>query len=110
LYAVFIVLNSPTLGGIVRTGLVAAMAVAVAGWTLERVRFGASDAEAIARVEAETQQRFNVSAERLETLTARTASQRDLIRAASRDAAPPRASSTRSTPRWRTTRGYGHHV
>ena len=68
LYAVFIVLNSPTLGGIVRAGLIAALAVAAGGWTLERVRFGASDAEAIARVEAETQQRFDASADNLGTL------------------------------------------
>ena len=87
MYAVFIVLTSSTPSGIVRTGLVAALAVAAGGWTLERVRFGASDAEAIARVEAETQQRFDASADRLGALTARAAGQRELIRAAARDAA-----------------------
>ncbi len=79
-------LTSSTPSGIVRTGLLAALAVAAGGWTLERVRFGASDAEAIARVEAETQQRFDASADRLGALTAR-AGQRELIRAAARDAA-----------------------
>jgi len=87
LYAVFIVLKSSALGGIVLAGLVSALAVAAGGWTLERVRFGASDAEAIARVKAETQQRFDASADNLGEVAARAASQRDLIRAAPRDAA-----------------------
>lgn len=86
LYAVFIVLKSSALGGIVLAGLVSALAVAAGGWTLERVRFGTSDAEAIARVEAETQQRFDASADKLGAVAARAASQRDLIRAAPRDA------------------------
>lgn len=71
-------------GRIVLAGLAAALAVAAGGWTLERLRFGASDAEAIARVEAETQQRFDASADNLGTIAARVAAQRDLIRAAPR--------------------------
>jgi signal transduction histidine kinase len=87
LYAVFIVLKSSALGRIVLAGLAAGLAVAALGWTLERLRFGASDAEAIARVEAEIQQRFDASADNLGTIAARAAGERDLIRAAPRDAA-----------------------
>src|SRR2546428_1724985 len=74
-------------GRIILAGLIAALAVAAGGWTIERLRFGASDAQAIARVEGETQQRFDASADTLAMITARVASQRELIRAAPRDAA-----------------------
>jgi signal transduction histidine kinase len=87
LYAVFIVLKSSALGRIVLVGLACGLAVAALGRTLERVRYGASDAEAIARVETETQERFDASADNLGAIAARAASQRDLIRAAPRDAA-----------------------
>lgn len=86
MYAVFIVLKSSALGRIVLAGLVSGLAVAGGGWTLERARFGASDAEALSRVEAEIQQRFDASADSLGTVAARAARQRDLIRAAPRDA------------------------
>jgi hypothetical protein len=81
------VLKSSALGRIVLAGLAAGLAVAALGWTLERMRFGASDAEASARVEAEVQQRFDASADNLGTIAARAAGERDLIRAAPRDAA-----------------------
>src|SRR3979409_365454 len=74
-------------GRILAAGLLAGLAVAASGWALERQRFGASDAEAIARVEAETQQRFDASADKLASMTTRGASQLDLIRIAPRDAA-----------------------
>jgi signal transduction histidine kinase len=82
-----IVLKSSALGRIVGAGLVTALAVGVGGRALERVRFGASDAEAIARVEAEVQERFDASADRLAATAARAAGERDLIRAAIRDTA-----------------------
>src|SRR5580765_535200 len=73
-------------GRIILAGVAAGLAVAAGGWSLERVRFGASNAEAIARVEAEIQQRFDASADSLGVIAARAAGQRDLIRAAPRDA------------------------
>ena len=39
------------LGRVVRAGLIAALVVVFGGWIAERVRFGASDADAAARVE-----------------------------------------------------------
>jgi signal transduction histidine kinase len=87
LYAVFIVLKSSALGRVVGAGLATTLAVAVAGRALERVRFGGSDADAIARVEVEVQQRFDASADNLAAIAARAAGQRDLIRAATRDTA-----------------------
>ena len=68
-------LKSSAFGRIVLAGLAAGLAVAVLGWTLERIRFGASDAEAIARVEAEIQQRFDAGADNLGTIAARAASE-----------------------------------
>ena len=41
-----------------RNGLAAALAVGVAGWALERSRFGASDEDALRRMEAELRQRL----------------------------------------------------
>ena len=80
-------LKSSALGRIVLAGLAAGLAVAALGWTLERLRFGASDAEAIARVEAEIQRRFDTGADNLGAIAARAAGERDLVRAAPRDAA-----------------------
>jgi signal transduction histidine kinase len=87
LYAVFIVRKSSALGRTLGAGLVAAAIVAVGGRTLERVRFGASDQDAIARVEAEIGQRFHDGEASLATLTGRAAAQIELIRAAPRDPA-----------------------
>src|SRR5205814_2860718 len=74
-------------GRIVLAGVIVALAVAAGGRALERLRFGASDAEASARVKAETQQRYDASANTLAAISVRAAGQRDLIRAASRDTA-----------------------
>jgi hypothetical protein len=87
LYAVSIVIKSSALGRTVGAGLLAAAVVAFGGMALERVRYGASDEEAIARVETEIQQRFNEAETYLATLAGRAAAETDLIRAAPRDPA-----------------------
>ena len=75
---------------VARAGLLAALVVGGAGWGLERMRFGASDADSVARIEAELRQRFDRSADTLGAIAARVASQRDAIRAAPRDSAAQR--------------------
>lgn len=75
---------------IVRTGLVAALAVGGAGWAYERVRLGASEADALARTESELRQRFDASAEALGRMAARLAGERDTVQAAPRDPAAAR--------------------
>ena len=77
----------PLAGRVARAGVVVALCVAVGGLALERLRFGASDGSARARVEAELRQRFDATADLLGTLAARIAPQRDTIRAAARDPA-----------------------
>src|SRR5439155_5356491 len=59
--------------------------VAVAGWSLERARFGATDAASLERIETELRQRFGASAETLGMMSARVSAARDLIGAAPRD-------------------------
>jgi signal transduction histidine kinase len=68
-------------------GVAVALAVGVGGWALERVRFGATDAAALQRVEAELRERFDQSADTLGGLAARIAPQMETIRAAARDSA-----------------------
>jgi signal transduction histidine kinase len=87
LYAVCIVL---ILWRVARAGLLAALVVGGAGWTLERTRFGASDADAVARIEDELRHRFDRSADTLGVVAARVATERDAIRAAPRDSAAQR--------------------
>jgi signal transduction histidine kinase len=70
---------------IARAGLIAALAAAVAGRALERRRFGASDEEAVARVEQELRQRLDASADTLASIAARVAAAGDAIRAAPHD-------------------------
>jgi signal transduction histidine kinase len=70
---------------IVRVGVVAAMVVAVSGWGAEYLRFGPSDASALARVERDLRRRFDASAGTLATLAARVASARAIIATASRN-------------------------
>jgi signal transduction histidine kinase len=70
---------------VVRAGLIAALAVGVAGWALERERFGGSDQASLARIETELQQRFDSSAATLGTIATRMAGEREAIRAAPRD-------------------------
>ncbi|MCC7417242.1 MAG: HAMP domain-containing protein [Acidobacteria bacterium] len=73
-----------------RAGVVCALLAALGGWTLERLRFGADDAAALARVEAELRDRFASSAAALDAAAAKVAPARDTILAASRDAAAAR--------------------
>src|SRR5687768_15802061 len=75
------------LARIVRAGVVLALAVALGGWVLERIRFGASDEAALSRVEAELRDRFAESADTLSRLADSIAPQRDTILAAARDPA-----------------------
>jgi signal transduction histidine kinase len=80
----------PLAGRVARAGVVVALCVTLGGLALERLRFGASDAAARSRVEAELRQRFDASADLLGTLAARIAPQRETIRAAARDPAAAR--------------------
>src|SRR5262249_6727868 len=58
---------------IVRVGVVAALVAGVAGYGIERSRFGASDAAAVARIEAELRERFDASARTVGAIAARVA-------------------------------------
>ncbi len=87
MYAVYTVL---IVWRLARAGLAAALAVGVAGWAYERMRFGASDRDALARMEAELRQRFDASADALVTIASSVALQREAIRAAPRDPAAAR--------------------
>jgi signal transduction histidine kinase len=70
---------------VVRVGVLAALAVGLAGWGMTRYRFGTSDRAALARVEGELRQQLAASADALGTMAARAAADRDTIRAAARD-------------------------
>ncbi len=70
---------------IVRGGVVVALAVGLAGWGLERARFGSSDLDALARVEAELHRRIDEGANTLGTLAGRIAAESDAIRRTPRD-------------------------
>jgi signal transduction histidine kinase len=72
---------------LIRWGLVAAIAAALGGWLLERVRFGATDRDSVARVQTELRHVVDQSAETLGTLAARIASERAAIAQAPRDPA-----------------------
>src|SRR5438105_2089244 len=60
---------------IVLAGLVAASVVMLAGWTIGRVRFGASDRDAVARLETELRLQFRSSADALGRIAADLAAQ-----------------------------------
>jgi signal transduction histidine kinase len=66
-------------------GLLVALAVAASGGALERARFGATDDEAMARVEAELRRQFDTSARALGDLAATVRADSSAIRAAPRD-------------------------
>jgi signal transduction histidine kinase len=51
-------------------GIAAAALVAAASWSIERARFGASDQDAVARIEGELDQRFRESADTLNRIAA----------------------------------------
>ena len=75
---------------IVRAGFVAALLVGAAGWGLERTRFGASDRDALRRIESELRRRLDTSADALDSIAARLAERRDAIAGAPRDNAAAR--------------------
>src|SRR2546425_9913558 len=75
---------------LVRAGLVAALVVGLGGWAYERAHFGASDSDALARIEAELRQRFAASADSLGRIGAGVAAQRAAIADAPRDPAAAR--------------------
>src|SRR3954471_6573019 len=62
-------------------GIVLALAVGVSGRVVERLRFGAADADTLARVKAELRARFETDAAALAAVASRTAAGRDVIRA-----------------------------
>ncbi|HEX3704477.1 MAG TPA: ATP-binding protein [Vicinamibacterales bacterium] len=68
-------------------GVVAALAMLAGGWTVERIRLGASDEAAGALVEAELRQRFDASANVLAAVATRMLPDIDTMRAAARDPA-----------------------
>jgi signal transduction histidine kinase len=72
---------------IVRFGLAIAALVGLTGYGVEYARFGASDASALARVEAELRQHFDASAATLQAIAARIAAAPETARAAPRDPA-----------------------
>jgi len=69
----------------VRAGVAAAIVAGVAGYALERARFGASDAAALARVEAELRNRFDASAAMLASIARRVAADSAVDTTAMRD-------------------------
>ena len=66
-------------GRIVRVGVVAAIVVALGGRALERLRFGGSDRDAVARIETELRQQFGESAATLGRVAADLAMRRQAI-------------------------------
>jgi signal transduction histidine kinase len=66
-------------------GLIVALAVVAAGGAIERARFGSTDDEALARVEAELRRQFDTSARALGDLAATVRADSGAIRAALRD-------------------------
>ena len=69
-------------GRVVRVGLAAALGVTLAGLALERVRFGATEAATVARVEADIQAQFDAADRTLRAIAQQVAAERDTIRAA----------------------------
>jgi len=76
---------------ITRAGVAAAIAVGLFGWAGERARFGASDEAALARVQAEIQDRLDAAADTLSAIVARLAIAPDRLRGAARDPSVTRA-------------------
>src|SRR5258708_37423152 len=72
---------------IVRVGVLAALAVGLAGWGVTRYRFGTSDQAALVRVEGELRRQLAASADALAAMAGRATADRETIRAASRDQA-----------------------
>jgi signal transduction histidine kinase len=74
-------------GRLVVGGLLGALIAAAAGRALELSRFGSTDDEALARVEAEFRRQFDGSAEALGAMAARVTASRTAIQLAQRDPA-----------------------
>src|SRR5258708_1474832 len=68
-----------------RAGLIAALVVGLAGWGYGRVRFGATDQDALSRIEAELRERLDTSAATLGAMATRIAAERDVVQRAPRD-------------------------
>ncbi len=76
---------------IARAGVVAALIVAAGGWMLGRARFGASDEEAVRRVQTDIVAEFASSADTLGRIAARLAAARQPLASAQRGQASARA-------------------
>jgi len=72
---------------ILRAGVLVGLAVGVAGWTLERARFGATDADATTRIERNVRQQIDAAADVLSTLALHVGALGDTFRPAGRDPA-----------------------
>jgi len=70
---------------VVRIGVLAALAVGVGGWALERQRFGGSNEDAFARIEPEIRDRFAASADALRAIASRVTANRTTLLDAVRD-------------------------
>src|SRR5262245_51115876 len=66
-------------------GFAAALVVLWVGRAVERWRFGASDADSVAEIEAQLRQRVNAAADALGVTAGRVISSRNLVQSASRD-------------------------
>jgi signal transduction histidine kinase len=77
----------PVILRIVRAGLAAALVAGVAGYALERVRFGASDQSAVERIRAEIRDRFDRSAGSLVAIASAVAAHPETAVDAPRDQA-----------------------
>lgn len=74
---------------ILLVGAIAALAVVLAGWALERARLGANDADAFARLERDTHARFDETARTLEQMASRAGAHPEQLVAALKSIANP---------------------
>ena len=65
-------------------GLIVAALVAVTGWVMGRQRFGPSDPQAVARIEAELREQFAATADALRRIATALAAERETLTAAQR--------------------------
>ena len=82
-----------------------ALAVAFGGWVSGRVRMGATEADAFARLEREVRAQFDDTSKSLERMTAAVADQPDRIDAAVRDTSGVRALFDAVDRAWQRERG-----
>jgi signal transduction histidine kinase len=76
---------------ITRAGVAASIAVGLLGWGVERARFGATDEDALARVQIEIRDRLDAAADTVSSIAARLTVAPDRLRAALRDPQVTRA-------------------